>query len=457
MEWHSAAPAVGRFESSNEMLNSIHKLIVNAMHNNEATIFTDCPHREKLGWLEETHLVSAGLMFNDDLRGLYAATARNIADAQHEDGDVPTIAPQYTRFGPKYAIYDDSPEWGSASVLGQWAAYRFYGDKAQLEKNYSVMQRYVKFLEGKAEDGIVAYGLGDWFDIGPGAPGVSKLTSPGVTGTLMLYEDARAMQRIATILGRAEDAVAYATLAARETDAFNTRFWNAGKGYYDQGSQTANAMPLGLGIVPKEHRTAVLQHVIADIHAHDDHITTGEVGYPYLLRTLMDGGGNDVVLSMMLKKTPPSYGSQLAAGATALTEAWDASPHSQDHFMLGGAEEWFYRALGGIDMDMSRPADERITIRPQMLDGVTWVKCSYDSVLGRIRTEWEQEAGKTSIDVAVPPGAMATLILPVKMAPSSPENALPAGHGPQLTELRRDEQNIVYRASAGLFHFREAE
>jgi hypothetical protein len=77
--------------------------------------------------------------------------------------------------------------------------------------------------------------------------------------------------------------------------------------------------------------------IFDDIHAHDDHITTGEVGYPYLLRALMNSRQNDVVLPMMLKKTPPSYGSQLAAGAISLTEAWDASPHSQDHFMLGGA------------------------------------------------------------------------------------------------------------------------
>jgi alpha-L-rhamnosidase len=113
--------------------------------------------------------------------------------------------------------------------------------------------------------------------------------------------------------------------------------------------------------------------------------------------------------------------------------------------------------LGGIDFDMTGDADERITIRPQMLDGVEWVKCSYKSVLGPIRTEWQQEAGKTSIDVAVPPGATATVILLVKMAPSSPEDALPAEHGPQLTEVRRDAQVIVYRATAGLFHFREAE
>jgi hypothetical protein len=459
MEWHSAAPAAGSFESSSEMLNAIHKLIVNAMHNNEVSIFTDCPHREKLGWLEETHLVASGVMFNNDLRGLYAATAKNIADAQHEDGGVPTIAPQYTQFGTaeKPSVFDDSPEWGSASVLAQWAAYRFYGDKAALEKNYGTMQRYVKFLEGKAQDGIVSYGLGDWYDIGPGAPGVSKLTSLGVTGTLMLYEDARAMEKIATILGRTDDAAGFGALAKREAAAFNQKYWDASKGYYDQGSQTANAMPLALGIVPEEHRVAVLQHVIDDIHAHDDHITTGEVGYPYLLRALMDSGHNEVVLAMMLKKTPPSYGSQLAAGATSLTEAWDASPHSQDHFMLGGAEEWFYRALGGIDFDMTRDADERITIRPQMLDGVDWVKCSYKSVLGMIRTEWKQEAGEASIDIGVPPGASATLVLPVKMAPSSPENALPAGKGPQLTEVRRDAEVIVYRATAGLFHFREAE
>ena len=171
----------------------------------------------------------------------------------------------------------------------------------------------------------------------------------------------------------------------------------------------------------------------------------------------MESGHNDLLLAMMLKKTPPSYGSQLAAGATALTEAWDGGPHSQDHFMLGGGEEWFYRAVGGIDFDMTRSADERIMIRPQLLDGVDWVKCSYKSMLGPIRVEWGREAGKMSIDVAVPSRATATLILPAKMAPSSPENALPQGRGPQLTEVRRDERVIVYRATAGLFHFREAE
>ena len=459
VEWHSASPVTGSFESSSAMLNAIHALIVNAMHNNEVSLLTDCPHREKLGWLEETHLVAPGLMFNNDLRGLYAATERNIADAQHTDGEVATIAPQYVVFGTdaKPSVFDDSPEWGSASVLAAWAAYRFYGETSALERSYPVMQAYVKYLEGRAVDGIVAYGLGDWYDIGPKPPGVSQDTSLGVTGTLMLYEDAVAISKIATLLGHPDDAAKYVALAQREADAFNRHFWNAEKSYYDTGSQTANAMPLALGMVSDARKAAVLAHIVADIHAHNDHITTGEVGYPYLLRALMESGENDLVLAILLRKDPPSYGSQLAAGATSLTEAWDANPHSsQDHFMLGGAEEWFYRALGGIDFDMSRSKDERIMIRPAMVDGVTWVKCGYKSTLGKIESDWKQEGGATSIDVAIPPGATATLILPVKMTPSAPENGLPKGRGPQLTEMRRDGEVVVYRATMGLYHFREA-
>jgi len=460
VEWHSASPVTGSFESSDETLNAIHKLIVNSMHSNEATVFTDCPHREKLGWLEETHLVGPGLMYNNDLHGLYAATEKNIGDAQHADGEVATIAPEYTVFGSvaKPSVFDDSPEWGSASVLGPWAAYRFYGDAGELERSYPVMQAYVKYLEGKAKDGIVGYGLGDWYDIGPGEPGISKNTSLGVTGTLMLYEDAVAMNKIATLLGHLDDAASYTALAEHEKDAFNKKYWDAGKGWYDRGSQTANAMPLALGVVPPERRAALLEQVVVDIQAHNNHITTGEVGYPYMLRALMDGGRNDVVLAMMLRKDPPSYGSQLAAGATSLTEAWDGNPRSsQDHFMLGGAEEWFYRGLGGIDFDMSRSVDERITIRPQMVDGLSSVKSSYNSVLGRITSEWSQAEGATSIDIAIPPRARATFILPVKMVADISNIHSVRGRGPDLKELRRDGGSVVYLATAGIYHFREAE
>jgi alpha-L-rhamnosidase len=444
----SDSKVVGSFASSSEMLNRIHKLIVEAMHNNEVSLFTDCPHREKLGWLEETHLVAPGLMFNNDLAALFAATAQNIADAQKPDGMVPTIAPQYTMFGPKYPIYDDSPEWGSASILAAWSSYRFYGDVSELERGYPTMQRYLTFLESKATDGIVAYGLGDWYDIGPGGPGLSKLTTPGVTGTLMLYEDVVEMQKIAMLLGHADDAERYGALAEREKSAFNERFWNKAAGYYDKGSQTANAMPLALGLVPEERRAAVLEHVVEDIHAHNDHVTTGEVGYPYMVRALTENGRSDVLLAMMLRTDPPSYGSQLAAGATALTEAWDANPrNSQDHFMLGGGEEWFYRGLGGIDFDMSRSAEERITIRPRIVDGVDWVKCSFDSKLGMVKSSWKREGKTVTMEVTVPTEAE------VWVPAQGGEVQVTGGDSSGATKIRTVDGAVVYRVSAGSHRF----
>jgi len=444
---HSSSKVSGEFESSDAMLNAIHKLIVEAEHNNEVSLFTDCPHREKLGWLEETHLVAAGLMFDNDVRGIYAATAQNMTDAQHEDGDVPTIAPQYVVFGGKNAIYDDSPEWGSAMVLAPWAAYKFYGDKAELAKAYPAMARYVTHLEGRGKDGIVAFGLGDWFDIGPKAPGVSQLTTAGVTGTLMLYEDAVDLGKIAAILGKTGDAAKYAALAGREKAAFEARFFDAKAQVYDKGSQAAQAMPLALGIVPEGAKAAVLEKLVADIHAHDDHVTTGEVGWAYLVRALIANGRSDVLLAMLERKDAPSYGSQLAAGATSLTEAWDSKTGSQDHFMLGAGEEWFYRALLGFDVDMSRGKGAQLMVSPQVPNGLVWVKGSYDSSLGMMKTEWKREGGKLNLQISVPVKAM--LRVPVRAG--EVVNVVTGTDGAKL--MGKDDRGEVYTVAAGTYKF----
>ena len=443
---HSDSAVVGSFASSNEMLNRIHALIVAAIHNNMVSLLTDCPEREKLGWLEQTHLQAPSLMFNNNLQMLFRAQDRNMMDAQKPDGIVPTIAPQYTHFGPKNAIFDDSPEWGSASVLEPWWAYSFYGDRAELERDYPMMQRYVAALESKAVDGIVAYGLGDWYDIGPGAPGFEKNTTLGVTATLMLYEDAAAMAQIAKLLGHVDDTTKYEALATKTASAFNRRFWDATHGWYDHGSQTANSMPLALGVVPVERQAQVLAHIVEDIHSHDNHVTAGEIGYPYLLRALAESGRDDVILAMMLRKDPPSYGSQLEAGATSLTEAWDANPHSsQDHLMLGAAEEWFYRRLGGMDVDLSRRVqEERLTIRPITVQGVGWVRCGFESSLGKVESDWKRDGGVVRYTVTVP--VASTVVLPEGAAAESNGAArLQSRHGESVFRVRRGTWRFIMR------------
>jgi len=144
----------------------------------------------------------------------------------------------------------------------------------------------------------------------------------------------------------------------------------------------------------------------------------------------------------MLRKDPPSYGSQLEAGATSLTEAWDANPHSsQDHLMLGGAEEWFYRGLGGIDIDLSRNApEERLTIKPIAVAGVDWVRCAFDSALGNVQSDWKREGDVVRYVVTVP--VVSTVVLP--------KGAI-AEKG--LHAVRSVGNQVVFRVEAGTWQF----
>lgn len=405
---HDAAEIDGHFTSSNELLNRIHTLIDRAMLSNMVSVLTDCPHREKLGWLEQTHLAGTSLMYNYDLSALYSKMADDMHDAQLANGLVPDIAPEFTVFENGFR---DSPEWGAAVILSPWTAYQFYGDIHLLRDHYDSMASYLAYLNSRAQGHLLMYGLGDWYDIGPGAPGVSQLTSTGLTATAIYYQSLTTMSRIASLLGHPDDSAQYASEADDVKTAFNARFFHPETNQYDKGSQTANAMPLVIGLVPEDHRKAVLANLVADIRGHNNHVTAGDIGFHYVVRALTDGGRSDVLYDMLTRTDKPSYGYQLAHGATTLTEAWDANPESsQNHFMLGHAEEWFYRGLAGIDFDLTRHEDSRILIHPAIVGDVQSASATFQSALGKIESGWSRSGDTLRMDISVP--ATATIILP---------------------------------------------
>jgi hypothetical protein len=407
---HDSVHLDGSFRSSDKLLNRIHTLIDAAMLSNMMSVLTDCPHREKLGWLEQTHLAGPSLMYNFHLAELYDKMAGDMRDSQLPNGLVPSIAPEYPVFEGGFR---DSPEWGVAVVLSPWTAYRFYGGVDPLRAHYGAMRSYMAYLHGRLQGGLLTYGLGDWYDIGPAEPGESKLTTRGVTATAIYYEALEVMRRIALLLDQPEDARGFAEEADRVKAAFNAAYFHPETGTYDRGSQTANAMPLVVGLVPEDRRGGVLAGLVRDIRAHGNHVTAGDIGFHYVVRALTDGGRSDVLYDMLSRTDKPSYGDQLAHGATTLTEAWDANPNSsQNHFMLGHAEEWLYRGLAGIDFDMSRDAGERIRIAPAVVGHVRWARASYASPLGHIESRWWRTGNSLTIEVAIPRGAVATVRLP---------------------------------------------
>lgn len=412
---HARVAAAGRFATSDRLYGRIHRLIDAAVVSNLASIVTDCPSREKLGWLEQTHLNAATLMFNHEVTPLYEKMADDMADAQQADGLVPAIAPEFVTFvdgNGRSTAFRDSAEWGSALILSPWALFQFTGDDRPLRRHYRAMQRYIEHLARRSTANLAHGGLGDWYDIGANPPGESQLTDRRLTATGVYYQDLLTLARIAGHLGHAADAAGYTERAAAVRDAYNAAFFHPESGQYDRGSQTANAMSLALGLVPAGFESVVRQHLVDDIEAHADHITAGDIGFHYLVRALMDGGRPDVMARILSRTDAPSYGHQLAQGATTLTEAWDANPaSSQNHFMLGHAEAWFYRGLAGLSFDMADGPDAAIRLRPSFLAGIASASASYKSPQGEVALAWRRDAKSATVSVTVPPGARAQLQL----------------------------------------------
>jgi alpha-L-rhamnosidase len=446
---HAAVETVGHFRCSNELFNQIHRLIDAAIRSNMQSLFTDCPHREKLGWLEQSHLLGPSIMYNYEVSRLYEAISDDMRDAQTSDGLVPDIAPEYVVFSDGFR---DSPEWGSAVVLDPWIAYQYYGDLRNIEMHYNSMRRYVSYLGSKANDGIIAYGLGDWYDIGPGEPGLSKLTTLGVTATATYYQDLVTLERITSLLDDPEDAKLFRNTASAVRRLFNSSWYNPETHSYDRGSQTDEAMPLALDLCPREYRPSVLSKLIEDIRAHQNHTTAGDIGFHYVVSALTEAGRSDVLFDMLSRTDSPSYGYQLLQGATTLTEAWDAnSRDSQDHLMLGAAEEWFYRGLAGLDFDLARATP--IVIHPFPVGNISEAEASYQSSIGTIISRWKKNSGEFLLDIAIPPNVTAVVYMPAREPKAVTESGRSIAKSKDVHFVRMEGNAAVYRVNSGVYRF----
>ncbi len=400
----NSAEKSGSFHCSNQLFNRIDTLINWAIKSNMASVLTDCPHREKLGWQEQVHLMMASDQFNFNLVGLNNKAVADLQAAQHESGFVPTTAPEFGRFGSELSPFADSPEWGSTYVILPWYMYLWYGDTKVLADNYDGMKKYVAYLQKQAGTGnIVSYGLGDWFDIGPSKPGVSQLTSLGVTGTAIWYYDVNILEKTARLLNNEADANYYKTLGASIKEAFNKKFFHADTYQYDRGSQTANAMALYMDLVEPQNREKVLANIIQDIKANNNALTAGDIGYRYLVQALENGGASQLIFDMNNRSDVPGYGYQLSKGATSLTESWQALRNvSNNHLMLGHLMEWFYSGLAGIKQTENSVAFNEILIHPEVVGDINEVKASYLSPYGLIKSQWHKEANSFELMVTIP-------------------------------------------------------
>ncbi|WP_300285281.1 family 78 glycoside hydrolase catalytic domain [uncultured Alistipes sp.] len=448
----NSAEAVGSFECSNPLFNRIYTLIDWAIRSNFSSVFTDCPHREKLGWLEQAHLIGPSMQYGYDISRAFPKIVRDMAEAQHPDGMIPTIAPQYTIFAEGFL---DTPEWGSAFVLIPWYLYRWYGDTEPMTENYDRMAAYVDYLGSKAEGHIVAYGLGDWCDLGPGEPAHAQLTSNALSATAIYYHDICIMRQAAQVLGKTEDADRYEKLAAEVKKAFNARFFDEKTLRYDRNSQAANAMVLYMGLCEPQHEETVLRNLVDDIRSRGNALTAGDVGYRYVVQALSDHGASDVLFDMNSRYDVPGYGYQLVSGETSLAESWQSKDYlSHNHCMLGHLYSWLFSSIGGISQTPSSVAYREIVIDPQVVGDIREARTSFRSPYGLVRSEWRSGRDEYRQSVEIPANTTALVCLPTDDPSAVFESGLPLGERKEIAVEKREKGRLVLRVGSGSYDFR---
>jgi alpha-L-rhamnosidase len=402
---YSGVKQTGTFAASKPILNALQRIITWGQKTNLHSIPTDCSQRdERMGWMGDAQGTAEEAIMNFDMAAFYTNFVRDIRDAQDEAGTITDTVPHI--WGSRPA----DPAWGTAYPLLCWYMYRYYGDRRVLEENYAGLKKYVDFLRSKAEKGVLKYSYyGDW---------VAVDKTPGsLVSDFYYYYDMRILSDIAAVLGNSKDAAESAKRAEEIKTAFHAEFFDPRTGNYANGTQTANALALFLELGPDGARGSAWGNLFDNVvYKNDSHLTTGIIGTKYIMEVLTRQGNTDLAYDIACRTSYPSWGYMIENGATTLWELWQKregpSMNSHNHPMFGSVGSWLYKALAGIDLDPSAAGYEKIRIEPGMVRDLTAASGVLETVRGRVASSWSRTSDTARLDVVVPLGSEAEVVLP---------------------------------------------
>ena len=157
---------------------------------------------------------------------------------------------------------------------------------------------------------------------------------------------------------------------------------------------------------------------------------------------------------MNCKYDTPGYGWQLAHGATALTESWQAYGFvSNNHFMLGHLMEWLFSGLGGIRQQEDSFGFKHIVIKPEPVGDVREANASYESPYGRIVSDWKDNEKEFTIRVEVPANSRASVYLPSADAAQITDSGIRLQDIPGIEYRKEGDKYTVITVGSGIYTF----
>lgn len=474
----SIGEATSLYECSNEDIN---KLFLNAQwgqRGNFQSVPTDCPQRdERQGWTGDAQVFArTATYYSPWVDKFYTRWFYSLRDNQGTDGSYPDYAPTTGR--PPYGYKNDEAGhmgWMEAGIIVPWQVYQQFGDIRVLEEHYSSMVRYMDYLEKTSQDYLATtFGRGDHLAI--------ESTYSGLTNTAYYAYDAYLMTRIAKALGKTEDSVKYLELYENIKLAFNRAYVNEdgvtvapyqpaqGKPADPNGpeagdivpvdTQTSYDVPLFVDLFDSSVKQKALDNLVRDIREHDNTLTTGFIGTPYLALVLSENGFDDVAYTLFEQTRYPSWLYPVKQGATTMWERWNSytiengfgpvDMNSYNHYAYGAIMEWMFAHSLGIERDEDIPGYKHIILQPKVGGEMSFANGYFESPYGVIRSGWEKTADGYIYSATIPANTTASL----KLQASSIDKVSVVSGAEGVGAFSCDSGKVMAELQAGSYEFK---
>ncbi|MFA5292842.1 MAG: glycoside hydrolase family 78 protein [Phycisphaerae bacterium] len=413
IELTSATPVAGSFECSDKNANQLYRNICQTQRANFFDVPTDCPQRnERMGWTGDAQVYVYTACMNSDVQAFYEKWLTDLRDSQRKDGQFPKVAPF------KLASSDAGPAWADAGVICPWTIYSVYDDKKLLKQAYPSMKKFVEFCKNRSTEEMLPpkkyFCYGDHLNL-------NAETSKDVIYTAYFAHSTKLTAQAAKALGKTGDAKEFEALFEKIKASFNKAYVDS-NGKIESDTQTAYAIAISFDLLDEPVRSKAAEHLVERIKARDWHLSTGFVGTKDLMLALAQIGRNDIAYKLFHNDTYPSWGFSIKNGATSIWERWDgwtpdkgfqvARMNSFSHYAFGSIGQWMFENIGGIKSD--GPGFKKIIINPQPGGKLSWAKTSYDSIYGKIVSDWKIKNGLFRLKISIPANTSAIVYIPAE-------------------------------------------
>ncbi|MBR3803586.1 MAG: family 78 glycoside hydrolase catalytic domain [Clostridia bacterium] len=406
---HSDCEVTSGFESDNEVLNWLYKTYLRTqLDNMHCGVPSDCPHIERLGYTGDGQLCAEAVMLMTDSKDFYLKWMADIADCQ----DVETGHVQHTT--PFCGGGGGPAAWGGAIVVVPYVFYKTFGDNSVIEQYLPNMLKYVDYMVSHSECGLVCreeteWCLGDWcapMELHKPEPHTkSRVLIPETfVNTVLFIRQMKMTVELAKIIGKEDEVSHLAELIEKASKMVDVAYYSPMTHCYCGDVQGANCLALDAGLGDEK----TLQMTV-DKYRDRERFDTGIVATDVLPRILFESGNAQLAFDLMTARKSPSFGYMMDQGATTLWEDW-LPERSLNHPMFGALTRYLFTYLLGISQSKDSAGFDKITIKPQLVNGMNKAGGYITTVKGRIAVAYEKTGNSVNFTVDLPENTAAEFI-----------------------------------------------